>query len=48
MKIEFRKHYVDVDKKKKLQKGISITLEEWEKIKAAVKYIDNKIAMLQS
>ena len=39
------KHFLDVDKKLKKMKDkrISLSLDEWEKLKGAVNYIDKRL-----
>ena len=45
--IDIRKCYVDVDRKFKGQHGIILTLQQWNKLKKAIKFIDRKIEIAQ-
>ena len=44
--IDFRKCYVDIDKKFKGQHGIILTMSQWRKLVQAVNYVDKKIEIV--
>ena len=45
--VEMQKLFIDVDKKKKKEKGITLSVSEWRNLSKATQVIDAKIAKLK-